>query len=56
MSIKKKTLYNPILLSGLGEAKLMLNIKNKNINKQQFGGLELVDRELFFICANRRDT
>lgn len=38
------------------ERRLMLNNKNRNLNRQHFGDLELVDRELFFICANRRDT
>jgi hypothetical protein len=34
----------------------MLSNKLKNTNGNVFGGLELVDKELFFICANRRDT
>ena len=34
----------------------MLNNKIKNNNGHYFGELELVDKELFFISANRRDT
>ncbi len=34
----------------------MLNNKNRHLNNHYFGELELVDKELFFISANRRDN
>ena len=34
----------------------MLNDKNRNLVSHNFGELELVDRELFYICYNRRDN
>jgi len=34
----------------------MVNYKNRNPNTYNFGELELVDKELFFISANRRDN
>ena len=34
----------------------MLNNKIKYPNNQYSGELELVDKELFYICANRRDN
>ncbi len=55
---KKRNAYiNDVICWVAGEAKYMFypTIKNKNIQKP-FGQLELVDRELFFISANRRDT
>jgi len=32
------------------------NSKNRDISRHNFGDLELVDRELFYIAYNRRDT
>jgi len=34
----------------------MLNIKEKNQIGNRFGKLELVDKEMFFISFNTRDT
>jgi len=34
----------------------MVDPKDRQLSKYHFGELELVDRELFFICANRRDN
>lgn len=34
----------------------MIYNKGKNSAKSNFGELELVDKELFFISANRRDN
>jgi hypothetical protein len=34
----------------------MLFEKNKQLTIHRFGELELVDKSLFFICANRRDN
>jgi hypothetical protein len=34
----------------------MLFEKNKQLVTHRFGELELVDKSLFFICANRRDN
>lgn len=34
----------------------MLNFKNKNTEESLLGKLELVDREIFFIAFNTRDT
>lgn len=35
---------------------IMELIRNKNHPERYFGDLELVDKELFFISSNRRDT
>jgi hypothetical protein len=34
----------------------MLNVKNRQLASHNFGELELVDRELFYISYNRRDN
>jgi len=36
--------------------KLMQNEIEKNINGPRFGRLELIDKELFYISFNTRDT
>jgi hypothetical protein len=55
-SDKKKVLNNPRILSRSGRGKIMIFEKNKQLITHKFGELELVDRSLFFICANRRDN
>jgi hypothetical protein len=52
----KKVLNNPRVLSWNGRGKFMLFEKNKQLISHRFGELELVDKSLFFICANRRDN
>jgi hypothetical protein len=54
--MKKKGLNNPWILSRLGRGRFMLMEKNKQMTMHRFGELELVDKSLFFICANRRDN
>ena len=44
------------MLVKLGERQSMFATKPKTINERQFGTMELVDREIFFISFNRRDT
>jgi len=44
------------IICGFGERQLMLNIKEKNQIGNRFGKLELVDKEMFFISFNTRDT
>jgi hypothetical protein len=34
----------------------MLFEKNKQLSTHRFGELELVDKSLFFLCANKRDN
>ncbi len=34
----------------------MLDTKNRFINKHNFGELELVDKEIYYIAFNRRDN
>jgi hypothetical protein len=34
----------------------MIFEKSKQLSSHKFGDLELVDKSLFFICANRRDN
>ncbi len=34
----------------------MQSMKQTPLKQLRFGELELVDKSLFFICANRRDT
>jgi len=34
----------------------MFEIKNKSIGGHRFGKLELVDREIFYLCFNQRDN
>ena len=34
----------------------MIPNKEKHLNNHSFGKLELVDKEIFFICFNRRDN
>ena len=53
---KKKVLNNPRVLSRTGRGKFMLFEKNRQLTSHRFGELELVDKSLFFICANRRDN
>jgi len=40
----------------IGERQIMLELKDKYQNTPQFGKLELVDREMFFISFNNRDN
>lgn len=54
--LKKKVLNNPWVLSRTGRGRFMLYEKNKQLTTHRFGELELVDKTLFFICANRRDN
>ena len=55
--IKRKSLNNgALMLVKLGERQSMFATKPKTINERQFGTMELVDREIFFISFNRRDT
>jgi hypothetical protein len=35
---------------------MLYNTKNKQLNSHFFGELELVDKEYYFICFNRRDN
>jgi len=42
--------------SAFGERQTMLDNKNKNLTERNFGKLELVDKEIFFISFNRRDN
>jgi hypothetical protein len=46
------------VLSGRGRGSIMMDSKQRNLNSKghNFGELELVDKQLFFISANRRDT
>lgn len=55
-STKRKGYITEGYCPGMGEAKIMMFDKNKQLNSHKFGELELVDKSLFFICANRRDN
>lgn len=55
-STKRKDYIKEGYCPELGEAKIMIFDKNKQLSSHKFGELELVDKSLFFICANRRDN
>ncbi len=45
-----------LIVSLWGEQVSMLNHEENSNNTTRFGRLELVDKEIFFIAFNRRDT
>ena len=44
------------ILAAWGEARIMLENKNRSLSEKPFGKLELVDREIFYISFNTRDN
>jgi len=53
---KEKLYIVNAVLTPIGERRVMLHNKIRYPNNKQFGELELVDKEVFYICPNRRDN
>ena len=52
----KRKCYIVDFNTSVGERQPMFEDKFKNTNMPNFGRLELVDKDLFFISFNRRDN
>jgi len=55
---KNQKILNEMCIAVLdsGERQFMFDTKIRYSNNKHYGELELVDKDLFFVCSNRRDN
>ena len=53
---RKKDFKYKMYILGVGERRIMAEYIESNLSGQKFGKLELVDKEIFYLSFNTRDT